>query len=53
MVFQLYITQTGTIAGVQQMQGPKIPEVERQLANTAVLLRFISEPCVKAFRTVR
>jgi TonB family protein len=36
MYFFLFIEKDGTIAGIRQVQGPKIAEIDRVLANTQV-----------------
>jgi TonB family protein len=45
MYYFLFVNEDATIAGIQRMQGAKIAEVEKELANTRVLspARFRSE----------
>jgi bla regulator protein BlaR1 len=45
MYFVMYIDKDGGIAGIWQAQGPKIPEINKELANTRVMAsgRFGSE----------
>jgi hypothetical protein len=37
LVYHHYISEKGEFAAVRMMQGPKIPEVERELTSTRVI----------------